>query len=220
MKGLVTLVSGNLTRLIVFDENTGKLKQEAWLPQYAKANVWKRKAFSPDWHSFVWTKDGELFFGEYDDGGGINRTYGKTPVRIGGKPTYSGGKLSYTQPRFGPDGKRVYFLANNEKVYSADPKSPDDLKEELTLTQGTFFGDNGLSWDVAATGVVEKRQEVFPEKKHEATNSDGTKTIVQSGPGWYLKETGSSAEPKLLFEKLLGDDGESIGLIVDVIGWL
>ncbi|MCM9077294.1 MULTISPECIES: hypothetical protein [Streptomyces] len=223
MKGLVALVSGNLTELVVFDETTGRTKAGAFLPQYAVPSAWRRQAFSPDWHSVVWTtKGGDLYFGEYTSGAGPNGNYGDTPVHIGGKPTYSGGKPGYTQPRFGPDGKRVYFLANNDKVYSADPKSPDDLKEEATLGPGTSAQENELAWDIAASGQVEKRQAASPGRDSEVPAPDGKRTLVKNGSGWFLKETGSSAEPKFLFEHLLDYDEKPLAnksVTVDVLGW-
>ncbi|WCD83917.1 hypothetical protein KPP03845_100236 [Streptomyces xanthophaeus] len=223
MKGLVALVSGNLTELVVFDETTGRTKAGAFLPQHAVPSAWRRQAFSGDWHSVVWTtKAGDLFFGEYTSGAGPNGNYGDTPVSIGGKPTYSGGKPGYTQPRFGPDGKRVYFLANNDKVYSADPKTPDDLKEEATLETGTFSRDSELNWDIAASGQVEKRQTVSPGQKNEATAPDGKRSVVKNGSGWFLKEAGSTAEPKFLFERLLDHDEKPLAdkrMTVDLLGW-
>ncbi|MDY0812049.1 hypothetical protein [Kitasatospora purpeofusca] len=223
MRGLVALVSGNLTELVVFDETTGRTKAGAFLPQYAVPSAWRRQAFSPDWRSVVWTtKAGELFFGEYTSGAGPNGNYGETPVSIGAKPTYTGGKPSYTQPRFGPDGKRVYFLANNDKVYSADPTGPDNLKEEATLETGTFSQGNGLAWDIAVSGQVEKRQAVSPERKSEATAPDGKRTVIENRSGWFLKESGSTAEPKFLFEHLLDYDEKPLtdkGMTVDVLGW-
>lgn len=223
MKGLVALVSGNLTELVVFDETTGRTKAGAFLPQYAVPSVWRRQAFSPDWHSVVWTtKGGDLFFGEYTSGAGPNGNYGDTPVSIGGKPTYSGGKRGYTQPRFSPDGKRVYFLADNDKVYSADPKNPDDLKEEATLEAGTFTQENGLAWDIAASGQVEKRQAASPGHKNEATAPDGKRTVIKNESGWFLKDAGSTTEPKFLFEHLLDHDEKPLAnksMTVDVLGW-
>ncbi len=221
--GLVTLVNTNLS---VFDVKTGKETVDAFLPHDAKPNVWKREAFSPDWRNVVWTTgEGELFIGDYTDVGRGNGLYGRNPSRIAGRPTYSGGKPGYAQPRFGPDGTRVYFLANDETVYSADPKKPEDLKKELALPEGSFSADDELTWDVTAAGSVVKAKAVQPKKTLEATSADGTKTIIHTDHGWFLKEKGSSAEPKLLFEELVTSDGEPVavdtgyGLRLDVIGW-
>ena len=49
-----------------------------------------------------------------------------------------------------------------------------------------------------------------PGKTLEATSSDGTKTIVHTDHGWFLKEKGSSAEPKLLFEELVTSEGKPV----------
>lgn len=221
--GLVTLAGTNFA---VFDVKTGKETVDAFLPHDAKPNVWKREAFSSDWRKVVWTTgEGELFIGGYTDVGRGTGLYGKKPLRIGGRPTYSGGKPVYAQPRFGPDGTRVYFLANNETVYSADPEKPEDLRKELALPKGTFSADDELTWDVTDAGDVVKTKAVHPRKTLEATSSDGKKTIVHTDHGWFLKEKGSSAEPKLLFEKLVSSDGKPVqvyadfGPGLDIIGW-
>ncbi|ATZ22135.1 PQQ-like beta-propeller repeat protein [Streptomyces lavendulae] len=226
-KGLGSLTSGNLTLLAFYDPSTGKETFSTTLPQYSEKNPWKRYSFSPDWKRHAWVKDGDLFVGSFT-GSTITSAYDETPgVKIGGKPTFNGGKRAYRQPRFSADGKRIFALANDEKVYSADPSSPDQLTEEATLDQGSFFGGRSeLLWDLTADGKVVKRPApVHPERGGQATSPDGTKTLIYNGSGWFLKANGATGEPQLAFETLTDDtdkpvgSGPNPGMDVDIIGW-
>lgn len=226
-KGIGSLTSGNLTLLAFYDPSTGKQTSGTWLPQYAEENPWKRYSFSPDWKRYAWVKDGDLWVGGFTGSKTLSRYDEKPGVRIGGKPTFSGGKRAYRQPRFSVDGKRIYVLANDEKVYSADPASPDQLTEEATLEQGSFFGGRSeLLWDLTPDGKVVKRNAPLnPKPGSQATSPDGTKTLIDNGTGWFLKTNGSNDEPQLAFETLTDDtnrpvgSGPDPGMRVDVIGW-
>ncbi|MCX5016636.1 hypothetical protein OG765_37575 [Streptomyces sp. NBC_00555] len=227
VKGLGSLTSGNITVLAFYDPSTGKQTFDTTLPQYSEKNPWKRDSFSPDWKRHAWVKDGDLFVGSFT-GSSVYSAYDETPgIRIGGKPTFNGGKRAYRQPRFSADGKRIFALANDEKVYSADPSSPDQLTEEATLEQGSFFGGRSeLLWDLTADGKVVKRPApVHPERGRQATSPDGTKTLIYNGSGWFLKTNGATGEPQLAFETLTDDidrpvgSGPNPGMDVDIIGW-
>ncbi|MFJ9080439.1 hypothetical protein ACIRO3_35165 [Streptomyces sp. NPDC102278] len=195
-KGLASLTSGNLTQLAFYDPSTGKEAFSTAPPQYSEKNPWKRYSFSPDWKRHAWVKDGDLFVGKFT-GSSVYSTYDETPgMKIGGKPTFNGGKRAYRRPRFSPDGKKIFALANDEKVYSADPTSPDQLTEEATLEQGSFFGGRSeLLWELTADGKVTKRPApVHPERGGQATGPDGTKTLIYNGSGWFLKTNGAAGE--------------------------
>ncbi|MFI6006416.1 hypothetical protein ACIA98_39660 [Streptomyces sp. NPDC051366] len=226
-KGLASLTSGNLSQLAFYDPSTGKETFSTTLPQYSENNPWKRYSFSPDWKRHAWVKDGDLFVGSFT-GSSVYSAYDETPgIKIGGKPTFNGGKRAYRQPRFSADGKKIFALANDEKVYSADPSSPDQLTEEATLEQGSFFGGRSeLLWDLTADGKVVKRPApVHPERGGQETSPDGTKTLIYNGSGWFLKTNGATGEPQLAFETLTDDidrpvgSGPNPGMDVDIIGW-
>ncbi|MER5808225.1 hypothetical protein ABT143_08515 [Streptomyces sp. NPDC002033] len=225
--GIGSLTSGNLTDLVFYDPSTGRQTFSTYLPQYAEANPWKRYSFSPDWKRYVWVKDGDLFVGSFS-GSAVFSRYDETPgTKIGGTPTFNGGKRAYRQPRFSADGKKIYVLANDEKVYSADPASPDRLVEEATLDQGSFFGGRSeLGWDLSADGKVVKRSApVNPKRGAQVTSPDGTKTLLSNGVGWFLKTNGTQDEPKLAFETFTDDTGKPVGngpdpgMTLDLIGW-
>ena len=221
--GLVILMRGNLSAVHVYDTKSGKEKASSFLPQYAERNAWGRNAFAPDWSTAVYTSDDhELFLADFTyvgKGGGM----WEKKLRIGGKPTYSGGKPLYTQPRFGPSGKRVYFLANDDKVYSVDLKKPQALTEEAALPKGSFDWDDELHWTVTDSGDVEKKAPSLPSgQEHEITKTGGTKALLRTDHGWYLKSQGDSAEPKLLFENLKDDEGKQVDLNLtdfEILGW-
>ncbi|WP_331727502.1 hypothetical protein OG851_41775 (plasmid) [Streptomyces sp. NBC_00161] len=226
-KGIASLTRGNLTLLAFYDPSTGRQTFGTWLPQYSEENPWKRYSFSPDWKRYAWVKDGDLFVGSFT-GSAIVSQYDETPgTKIGGKPTFNGGKRAYRQPRFSADGKKIYVLANDEKVYSADPASPDQLTEEATLEQGSFFGGRSeLLWDLAADGKVVKRPAaVHPDRGAQVTSPDGTKTLLSNGAGWFLKTNGATGDPALAFETFTDDtkkpvgSGPDPGMTIDLIGW-
>lgn len=224
--GLVILTRGNISWVQVYDAKTGKEKASGSIPQYAERNAWGRSAFAPDWSSVVYTSDEhELFLADYTYVGKGDGMWEKK-LRIGGRPTYSGGKPLYAQPRFGPGGKRVYFLANDDKVYSVDLKKPQNLKEEATLPKESFDKDDTLVWTVTESGDVVQKAPSLPSRRgHEITGTDGTKALLRTDHGWYLKSKGSSAEPKLLFEDLKDDEGKPVELNspglndFEILGW-
>ncbi len=226
-KGIASLTSGNLTNLTFYDPSTGRQTFSTLLPPSSEANPWKRYSFSPDWKRYAWVKDGELFVGSFTGSAVFSRYDEKPGIRIGGKPTFEGGKRTYRQPRFSADGKRVYALGSDEKVYSADPASPDQLTEEATLEPGAFFGGRSeLLWDLATDGKVVKRPAPLnPKRGSEVTSPDGTKALLSNGAGWFVKANGSSSEPKLAFESFTDDTKEPVGngpnpgMTLDLIGW-
>ncbi|MGH3098080.1 MAG: hypothetical protein ACRDMV_19025 [Streptosporangiales bacterium] len=159
-------VSGDAAwRLRVFDPDTGKNTMNLAIPLAAadhdpngfsaRPEPWTaaRGSFSSDWQYFAYNWNGSIYILKLD---AASRSYTPKATVKADTGSYSGGEVSYDQPRFSRAGHRLWFSASPEqgstKLESVDYTAPGKPREEATLKRSR--GNLDTRWRLTAGGKV------------------------------------------------------------------